>query len=132
MWVPKSEAENEKEIRKEALSTAGLFSSFVFTLITLAVKLGYRKWRASFDPISWEELFTHLPWLILITLIFFICAYPIQKKNIRRSRSSTLVCLSCGEAIKNNNEASCRCGGRLVDLNHVKWRESEENEETDS
>lgn len=121
MWVPKSPEENERDIRRSALGFGLFMSAFVFVVVALAVKVGYNKWKATIDPISWEELVYRIPWILGIALIMFFVCYYETKAAERKSRSKTLVCLNCEESKAQNGQTTCKCGGALIDLNHAKW-----------
>lgn len=125
MWVEKSSDENEKDLKKEAVFGAVLFSLFVFALLIVSAKLGFNKWKnPAINPIPWNEVPSHLPFILGICLIVFIAAYFGQKANNRRVRAKAFVCLGCGEKCSTDCPSMCPCGGRCVDLNHAKWIKS--------
>lgn len=123
----KSDEENKMDLRREAAKNAAFISGFIFIVTCLMVKLGYNKWRVSIDAIPWRVFFINLIWITLLTLIVFFLTYRSERKKIWKSKSQTIVCLNCGDIKTNNDETSCRCGGKLADLNHAKWIDSEKS-----
>jgi hypothetical protein len=120
MLVKKTPEEIKKAKRLEANRLALFWSSFIFVLVSLMIKSGYRKWTASFDPIPWETFFHKLPIIIAFACGVFVFArcYYLWKKP-----ASCSWCIQCGKIFQNIDVVLCACGGNVARMNEMKWVE---------
>jgi hypothetical protein len=123
VWVLKSSNENKKELRQHGLLHALIFWVLCLILLTVSVKSGYNKFNPGVNPRSWEEVLAAIPMIMLISIAVAVIAYNYGKKNLKKTRSQAFVCLGCSDNVSNTGQHTCKCGGKIVDLNHAKWVE---------
>ena len=71
---------------RSTLKKSGIYSLFVLVLFIYLAKTGKRYGVPHFNPVSWDEVFYQFPYILGLTVIFFICAmmwnYTFYKPKI--------------------------------------------------
>jgi ribosomal protein L37E len=117
MWTKRTPAEIV-EVRRERRRHSVKGAIFFGVLVTVGTTLAFGGMEAArrgrfFVPV--DELLSRL----LMTLIFGIVAGLLDFGF--RGKKPTVVCPKCGKADYAGDTTQCSCGGRLEDIEEMKW-----------
>ena len=127
MWIRKDifEIKQVKPKRKweKVLLYFGIFIFFSLILMIAARIHGDNwNWPRMTDnniPLSWIEVFTNsLAYLGTSLAITLILCYMIESGS---KKTKKYICDKCDNVYENVKSDECKCGGKLVDLNLMKW-----------
>jgi hypothetical protein len=112
-----------KKIIKNSLKKTVIISGISFPVFLVMVKLGFKKWRASSEPISWEIFWFSLPENIALylvgCLVLFVTFFVIS--FISKGNDELYICVDCEETSQKwqvyKNDGKCLyCGSRTEPL----------------
>ena len=128
MWIRKTKAETRRYAFERARKII-VYGTLVSTLLWLVRSRIDHKVKGTVDnwvsarPLTLDSLlYDGSCFLIVCFVIFLIIAYIANKIY---GSSGVIVCLSCEKASNRTNSTVCECGGELVDIELLEWKETD-------
>lgn len=91
--------------------------------MSVNMKLGWNKTGAPIFSIPWEDFFSTIPIIFLISILIavLVVRFGDWDWRIGRMPPHVSICEKCGTTKIRDHFMECKCGGKFVDFIEMKW-----------
>jgi ABC-type amino acid transport system permease subunit len=105
-----------KHLVRSSLEVATFATIIIIPFFAIFLKLGISKWRVYDIPITWDEFFSKVPLLILLSAFVFCIVFAL---SLFSKNPNFVICVNCLNSYyeANTEDGICpNCSSKLEDL----------------